>query len=226
MAITKNSGRLLGLLFLTIIILGGIGISLRGLVEINTEEISFLSSIVENTNNMYVAIGLDIIANILIVWIAFYVYRLIKTSNLRYKKVYLGITLINFTVIIISNLIHVWLISIGTEFESLNIDINQDHIATAESLYNLYFSTHFTTLILNSIANWFLFYFLLKIKVIPKWLAIWGILASIIVSIGGLFQLLEIEVSSLLFIQNGIFMLVFILRLLFFGFKTHTYKNG
>ncbi len=219
MAITKNSGRILGLLFLIVMILGGLGISYRGLAEIKIEDVSFLSNIAENVNTMYVAIALDMLSNVFIVFIAFFVYRLVKKNKLPFTKVYLGIALLNFTVIIISNLIHSWLLSMSFEFESTTMAVNQDDIATAKILYNSFFSAHFLTLILSSVANCFLFYFLFKVQVMAKWLAVWGIAASVIVSIGGLLQLLNIEVSFLLFAQNGIFMLVFILWMLIFGFK-------
>ena len=76
-------------------------------------------------------------------------------------------------------------------------------------------------LILYSIGNLLLFFFFLKAKYIPRWLSVWGILASILVLVGGALQMGDMEVHFALFAQNGILMLFFTAWLLVVGFKAN-----
>ncbi|NAY92425.1 DUF4386 family protein [Muricauda sp. JGD-17] len=220
MKATKKSGRTLGVLFLSTIALGVIGTIFRGLSGTDIDTLDFLSMVAEKANEMKWAIGLDIVGSATMLVITLFLFPLIKKFSPRLALGYVGLAIINFVIIVVSNILHVMLLSLSTNISAdATIPATENLIATGKMLYESYYWTHFLMLVLYSIANSMLFYFLLKEQYLPKWLSIWGLMASALVFVGGALQLAEIEVSFLLFAQNGIFMLFFTGWLLIRGFK-------
>ncbi|NJB72026.1 hypothetical protein GGR42_002517 [Saonia flava] len=216
----KNSGRILGFLFLVNMILGVIGISFRGLTGAEFDNTTFLSFAFENINQMKLAIYLDMASSAVIIGVAIFLFPFIRQYNGRLALAYFGIAIINFLIIAVSNILHIGLLSVCTDFVINNgTSVSQNYTTIAKMLYDSYYWTHFLTLILFSIGNSVLFYFFFKSRITPKWLAIWGILASVVVFFGGALQMAEIEVSFILFGQNGIFMVTLIIWLIIKGFK-------
>jgi len=225
MQITKNTGRLVGLLFLLTAIAGGWGTSIRGLSGARDNIVTFLNSVVENTGQMKLAIGLDMLGSAIAVLIAIYLYPIIKKYSTRLAIAYVGIGFINFTIITISNVIHWSLLVVGEEYGASSATDAQHFTTLAAMHYEAYYWAHFLLLMCYAIGGLVLYYSLFKIKLIPLWLAVWGILASTIVFAGGGLQLLEIPVSFYLFVQNGVFILTFIGYLLVMGFRTEKYNS-
>ena len=219
MQTTKNTGRIVGLLFLFATVAGGWGTSIRGLSGAKDNIVAFLNSVVENASQMKLAISLDMFSSALAVFIAIYLYPILKKHSTRLALAYVGIGLINFAIITISNAIHWSLISLGTNYAETTVEA--PHFATLAIMhYEAYYWVHFLLLICYAIGGSILYYSLYKNKLIPLWLAVWGLIASTIVFAGGTLQMAEIPVSFYLFVQNGAFILTFIGYLLIIGFKT------
>lgn len=216
---TKTTGRIIGLLFLATAIPGATGTFLRGLTGAEANTIAFLNSVVENTGQMKLAIYLDLLASAIVVALAIYLLPLIKRYSIRWASTYVAIACINFVVITVSNVIHIGLLAISAEYNTTSLSDPQHFTILSKVVYEAYYWVHFLMLLLYSIGGAVLFYFLFKTRIVSSWLAVWGLLASAIVFIGGALQLAEVPVSFLFFMQNGIFMLVFIAYLLIKGFR-------
>ena len=225
MALTKKSGRILGFLFLLTVLAGATGTAFRGLGGADANSTAFLEQIMQLTGQMKLAISLDILASAIGVGIAIFLYAFIKKYEQRLAIAYLAIAGINFTIIVVSNIIHVNLLSLSEEFALTTSATNEYYTTLAKMLYDAYYWTHFLMLMLYSIGGLVLYYFLFRSKLIPGWLSIWGILASIVVFFGGALQLADIKVSGLLFVQNGIYVLTFIVWLLVKGFNPKYIKE-
>ena len=225
MALTKKSGRILGFLFLLTVLAGATGTSFRGLGGADANSTAFLEQIMQLTGQMKLAISLDKLASAIGVGIAIFLYAFIKKYEQRLAIAYLAIAGINFTIIVVSNIIHVNLLSLSEEFAITTSATNEYYTTLAKMLYDAYYWTHFLMLMLYSIGGLVLYYFLFRSKLIPGWLSIWGILASIVVFFGGALQLADIKVSGLLFVQNGIYVLTFIVWLLVKGFNPKYIKE-
>ncbi len=224
MQITKNTGRIVGFLFLLTAIAGGWGTSIRGLSGARDDIMAFLNRVIENTGQMKLAIGLDMISSVIAFVIAIYLYPIIKKYSQRLAMAYVGIGFISFAIITMSNVIHWSLISVGANYGD-TIASEAPHFATLAIMhYEGYYWLHFILLMGYAIGGSILYFFLFKTNLVPKWLAIWGMLAQIIVFAGAALQLFEIPVSFYLFIQNGIFILTFIVFLLIMGFRTEKYN--
>lgn len=216
---TKASGRILGTLFLISIITGATGTSLRGLSGVEANTIQFLEQLVENTAQMKLAIGLDMLASAMGVLIAVFLFPFIKRYSSRLAVAYLAIGIINFAIITVSNAIHIALLSVGNDYELSSGGDVQQFTVLSYMLHEAYYWVHFLVLMLYGVGGSILYYFLLKSRLVPAWLAFWGILAQIIVFTGAILQLGDISVPFLLFLQNGVFMLAFMSWLLIMGFK-------
>lgn len=216
---TQKSGRILGFLFLLTVLAGATGTTIRGLGGAKANSTAFLEEIMQHMGQMKLAISLDILASAIGVGIAIFLYAFIKKYDQRLANAYLAIAGINFTIIVVSNIIHVGLLSLSEEF-AITTAANTDHYTTlAKILYDAYYWTHFLMLMLYSLGGSVLYFFLLKTRLIPGWLSFWGIVASIVVFFGGALQLADLKVSGLLFVQNGIYVLTFIMWLLVKGFN-------
>jgi len=224
MQITKNSGRLVGILFLLAAIAGGWGTSIRGLSGARDNVLAFLNRVAENAGQMKLAISLDMLGSAIAVFIAIYLYPIIKKYSARLAIAYVGIGLVNFVIITASNAVHWSLLSVGANYADTTIS-EAPHFATLAIMhYESYYWLHFMLLMGYAIGGSVLYYSLFKIRLIPLWLAVWGLLAQSIVFTGAALQLFEIPVSFYLFLQNGVFVLTFIGYLLIMGFKPEKCK--
>jgi hypothetical protein len=219
MKITKNTGRVLGVIFLLSSIAGGLGTNMRGLSGIEPNTASFLLELIKSTPQMKQAIYLDMFSSALGVIIALFLHPIINKYSNRLAVAYLGIAFVNFTLITFSNILHFEMLSVASEF-SLAGGKNPENFSTLTAmLHDGYYRIHFLMLLLYGIGGIVLYYFLFKTRLVFQWLAAWGMLASLIVCIGGVAQLADVKVSFFLFLQNGIFVLGFILYLLILGFR-------
>ncbi len=225
MQITKNTGRLLGFLFLIVTIAGGWGTSIRGLSGARDDIRAFLNTIVENASQMKLAIGLDMLSSAIALFIAIYVYPIIKKYSQRLAVAYTGLGFLSFAIITMSNVIHWSLIMVGENYADTTAS-EAPHFATLGIMhYEGYYWLHFILLMGYAIGGSILYYFLAQTNLVPKWLAFWGILAQVIVFVGATLQLFDIPVPFYLFVQNGIFILIFVLFLLIMGFQTEKYNS-
>lgn len=216
---TKTNGRIIGLLFLAAAISGGTGTSMRGLSGAHTDTTSFLNNLVENSGQMKLAIGLDLLGSAIAVGIALMLFPLIKKYSHRMALTYFSIAVATFIIVAVSNVFHAGLLTAGSEYAAAN-GANTAHYTTLAKMgYDAYYWLHFLMLVLYSIGGGVLFFFFLKTRLIPRWLAVWGILANCIVFMGGALQLFDIPVSFYLFVQNGVFVLTLIIWLLIVGFR-------
>lgn len=219
MELTQKSGRILGFLFLLTVLAGATGTAFRGLGGAEANSTAFLEEIMLHMGQMKLAISLDILASAIGVGIAIFLYAFIKKYDQRLANAYLAIACINFTIIVFSNIIHVGLLSLSEEFAATTNTTTNHFTTLAKMLHEAYYWAHFLMLMLYSLGGLVLYYFLFRTKLIPGWLSVWGILASIVVFFGGALQLADIKVSGLLFVQNGIYVLTFLIWLLVKGFN-------
>jgi hypothetical protein len=216
---TRTNGRILGLLFLGAAIAGGMGTSLRGLSGAHTDTNSFLIDLVVNASQMKWAIGLDLLGSAFAVGIALFLFPLIKKYSPRMAITYFCIAVTTFIIVAVSNVFHAGLLTVGIEYAATNGTDTEHYSTLAKMGYDAYYWLHFLMLVLYSIGGGVLFFFFLKTRMVPKWLAVWGLLANSIVFMGGALQLFDIPVSFYLFVQNGVFVLTFIVYLLIKGFR-------
>ena len=219
----QNSGRILGLLFLGTMFTGGAGTALRGLSGAEIETIEFVTMVSEASSQMKNAIYLDMMGSAIAVGIAIFLFPFVRKVNLRLSLAYLSIACINFVIITMSNVLHIGLLSVAADYTTSQVGEGSFYVTLGKLFFESYYWVHFLMLMMYSIGGWFLFYFMYASKLIPSWLAIWGIVANVIVFAGGALQIVDLPASIYMFIQNGIFMIVLAIWLLVRGFQPSSY---
>ncbi len=222
---TKYSGKILGFLFLASVFTGGAGTFLRGLSGSESNTTTFLIHIFENSNTMKLAISLDTLGSAISVAIAIFLFPFISQYSKRIAMAYFSTAIINFVVIAVSNLVHYGLITLAAAYDTSTTSNIAYFTTLSEMLFTMYYAMHFLMLLIYGVGGLLLFYYLAKTHLVPKWLAYWGMAAATIVFVGGGLQLADIEVSFLLFGQNGIMILFFIGWLLVKGFHIKDLKK-
>jgi len=217
-----KSGRIIGVLFLLTMLIGIVGMNLRGLSTSLAESPTFLSDIFENSFMMKTAVLLDIIAASISLSIAVILFPIIKHYSQGLALSYFGLYVTYFVVILVSNIDHLSLLSLSEQFvktKSLDAGIfNMLGLLQIES----YYSSHFLSLIIFSAALAILYYFLYQTKLLPRFLCVWGILAVTIVFTATWLQIFGYDVHFIVYAQNGLFMLFFTIWLLVRGFNAST----
>jgi hypothetical protein len=216
----KKSGRIVGALFLLTILIGIGSLNLRGLSTSLSESPTFLNDIFENTAMMKIAMLLDIIAGLISVGTAIVLFPIIKKYKQGFALWYFGLYVSYFGLILLSNLNHLSLLSLSEQFvNTKNPDFDYFNILGLLQIES-YFSVHFFSLIIFSLAAVVLYYFLYKTMLLPRFLCIWGILAATIVFASTWLQIFDYDVNFIVYAQNGIFMLFFTIWLLVKGFNS------
>jgi hypothetical protein len=213
MIATKNSGRILGALFAVSIALGVTGTFNRGLsgLTFDTEEV--IMSIIERIDQMKFAMLMDIFGSAVSISMSIYLFKFFRSINKTAAMAYIGIALVSFALVVISNGVHWQMISSAAS--------GTYTLASLSSQYDQYYVFHFIILLIYSFANFILFYFMWQTNWIPRWLTIWGTAASILVTYGSISNLLDISPPFVVFVQNGLFMVLFTGWLLIAGFNSH-----
>ncbi|MEM8506920.1 MAG: DUF4386 domain-containing protein [Bacteroidota bacterium] len=219
-----DRGRRLDLLFLISAIAGGTGTAYRGLSGADINSIAFLHQRIENTGKMQLAIGLDVIGSAIVVFIAIYVFLIVRKLNHQLGMAYVAIAMINFVVITLSNLVHISLLSVAADLTIAGTSDHTHYITLAKMHYEAYYWAHFLMLLLYGIGGSVLYYFLYNTHLLPRWLAVWGLFASLVVFLGGALQIVGISVSILFFVQNGLFILTFMGYLHPVGFRKTSFN--
>lgn len=219
MSTIKSKGRLTGLLFLGTFIAGATGTTLRGLsAESGTRE--YITNLIENAAQMKLAMGLDMISALIIVLISLYLFSLIKVHSKPLGVGYVALASINFIIIGVSNFLHYNMVS-----KAINSEVNETLLDLSSNFHESYYDLHFLILIIYSLNGGILYYFLMKSGYTSKWIAAWGLFASAVVVIASISNLLDIQPPFIVYAQNGIFVLTFIMYLLVAGFREPKYSS-
>ena len=218
----KKSGRIIGVLFLLTMLIGIVGMNLRGLSTSLAESPTFLNDVFENSFMMKTAVLLDILAASISLIIAVILFPIIKHYSQGLALSYFGLYITYFVVIIVSNIDHLSLLSLSKQFVKTKSPDTANFNMLGLFQIESYYSSHFLSLIILSVALAILYYFLYQTKLLPRFLCIWGILAVTIVFTSTWLQIFDYDVNFIVYAQNGLFMLFFTIWLLVKGFNSST----
>ena len=216
----KKIGQLVGLLLLLIMSAGIPGTFLRGINSSLASKPDFLNTIVEDAMLMRLSITLDMLAASLWIGIIILVFPLIKAYKESIAMAFFGLWMVYFGVIIFGNISHLSLLSLGEEFSNTSFVNPETLRITGLIKIKDYLWSHHMALMLYASATSIFYFFLYKSKLLPKYLAIWGMIAMGIVFTASWFQIFNLPVSLYAYGQNGIHMIVFTTWLLIKGFNS------
>ena len=211
---SKLTGRVYGLFLLSGFICGVKGTFSRGLTDLDFQSSeSVFPQLLALKDQMNLAIRLDMLASAITLAAGLYIYHKIATIHKSLSISFIAVISINFVVALVSNLIHYALLELANN-PTPNVSNEIGFI-----LFQSYYWLHFLIIFMYSVSGFILYLIFVKGKLTYKWIAYWGMAASAIVMYGSMAQFLDFSVPFVLFMQNGVFVLTFIIYLLAVGFR-------
>lgn len=219
MTSNQKTGRIVGFLLLLIMGVGIPSLNLRGLSTSLASEPNFLEYIHQNAMGMRIGMVLDILASALWLFIAIYLFPRIKQYKTGLALAFFGLWLVNFGIIIYGNISHLSLISLSGEF--VNGTTLSPEVLSSLGLLKIedYFWSHFMALITYASAAFVFYFYLIKTKLVPRFLSLWGMVAISLVFFASWANIFEMDISFHFYSQNGIHMIAFMGWLIAKGFR-------
>ncbi|MEL7121723.1 MAG: DUF4386 domain-containing protein [Bacteroidota bacterium] len=215
----QKLGRLVGILFLLVFILGFFGSQYRGLSISSLSAPDFLEKITSQALWMKTAIFSDLAATLLGVIIASLLYPLVGTWSKYLARIYFGLWLVQLALATVGNVGQFILIEVAERYLTVDTSQNTHLESLAFLLIEIYYFAHWMTLLFFCVSGAVLYAFLIKSNLVPRLIALWGLLAVVLVFTATVLQIFNVEVSFFFYLQNGIFLLVFAIWLIIKGFK-------
>ena len=223
---TKKTGRITGILFVLIILLGATSLNFRGLGYSLLESENILQEVFEQATRMKIAIVLNLVAGLLWLWIAIYLYPFIKSISRSLAMWYVALWIIQFGAALMGDIGHLSLITLSQQVNGLPDAQLATYNTMARVFVHEYFWGHFFSLMGYSSATFLLFIAMIRGKWLPLFIPIWGLAAMTSVFLASAVQLFDVDVSFWFYQQNGIHFLVLTLWLLVFGFRSDPSENA
>ena len=217
-----RTGRLVGLLFLLMIVLGSTGLSFRGLSSSLIESETFLQDVLSQYSGMKLAVMLDLLSGILGISAAVILYPLLERHNRFIALFYLAAWIANYVTSLIGDINHLSflsLLSLSQDYASASAAGAEGFNPLGAVLVRNYFWAHFFGLLLYSSGSFILFTAFWKYRLVPRLLSGWGMLAMISVFSATVAQLLDQEVNMWFYGQNGFHFIALTGWLLIKGFR-------
>ncbi|MEY8021311.1 DUF4386 domain-containing protein [Muriicola sp. E247] len=219
----KKKGRIVGLLFLLIFI---IGVSMYQFLQVSLYGDDFLSSTALNSDNIILSTLLGILSGFASILVAIILLPIFKrySSNLGY--LYVALCIIYSVTILIDNISVLSILELGKE--SLN---NQgENLGSLEVigtlLYERHIWTHYLTLLISCFPVFILYYTFYISGLIPKAISVFGIMAVILMFIEILLSIFGNSISMNMLLPLGLVQLVLPIWLIFKGLNPNSDKTS
>ncbi|MCK8480596.1 DUF4386 domain-containing protein [Psychroserpens algicola] len=214
----KNTGRLVGLLFLFLFATGIIVYQfLQGPVLFSD---NFLTTTSENSNKIIISTLLLFISGIISIVIAVVLLPIFKKHSVILAYLYLASTILEFITISIDNISVLSMLELSLEYtknESGNSDILS---AIGTIFYKKHWWTHYLSLLMSCFPVFILYYTFFVSKLIPKVISIIGLIAVFLMFIEVVLSLFGHSISMNMLIPIGLIQLILPLWLIFKGLNS------
>lgn len=209
----RKTARIVGLLFLLLLITGISGIILRDLSP-------SLKDVFENSTQIKISILFDLIASTVAVGIAVLLFPILKKFNYNIALWYFGFSIVGFATIVVSNVSVFSLLTLSEEYVKLGSP-DTDYFQTLGVLkLGEYFGAHFMGLIIHTFGASMFYYLLFQSKLLPRFLSVWGLIAITLVLSATLLQIFDRSVRMILYLPNGLLQILIGIWLIVKGFNS------
>ena len=148
----------------------------------------------------------DVISSSAFVAISVLLFSVVRKWGARVSLWYFGFSVVGFTIIIAGDISVMSLISLSKELAGSGMR-DASYIVLALSKQDDYFGAHFMNLIAYSLGAFPLYFLFFSSKLLPRWLAGWGLLGALLVFVATWLQVFGHEVSLLIYVPNSLFIL-------------------
>lgn len=185
----------------------------------------YLSLAAENPGQVITAAIFQFIMALLYLGFALVLYPILKQFSRRLSLGFLGFRIVASTLVIVGTILLISILSLSSEFVEQTPDFGQTLEAFGKLLKITRDSVNHSFMVFAlSTANILFYLILIKAKLVPRWLSVWGILGailSILASVLLLYQVLDVITTEyiLLNMPTAITELVLGLWLIIKGFE-------
>ncbi|MBE9489666.1 MAG: DUF4386 domain-containing protein [Bacteroidetes bacterium] len=217
MDIFKNTGRIVGILFLTLMVAYIIG---AFLIDPILSSPNYLVEASKNKNNLLIGVLFETINGVAYLGIAVLLYPILKKFSESLALLYIGFRIIEFAMQMISDMSPLLLISLSQDFIVSKIQGTSSFESLGSILLELRFWANQMVFITYSLGAIIFYYSTYQLKLIPRFLSIWGLIGAPLVLVNVFFDSWEISIGIDLGIVMGLNEIVLGIWLVVKGFNT------
>jgi hypothetical protein len=220
----KKTGRLVGVLFLLVFIIGVLIYQvLRGPFLFADD---FLVSASLNENQIIISVLLAFLSGIATIGIAVLLFPIFTRSNPRLAFLYIAFCILSFVAIVIENYSALSLLELSHEY----VNTGTDNKTLLETMGNVFYNnhkwSHLAYLLISCFPVFVLYFTLLYSKLVPKAISIFGIIAVLLMFIQVLFSIFKISLSMNLLLPIALIQIFLPFWLIFKGLNSPLENNS
>lgn len=213
----KNIGRVIGVLFLFLFIIGIVIFQfLQGPILFSKD---FLTVTSDGSDKIILSTLLAILSGIISITIAAVLFPIFKKHSVSLALLYLAFCILNFIGISIDNFSVLSMMEVSQLYVK-NTTGNADILEALGTIsYEKHWWTHYFSLLISCFPVFVLYYIMYVTKLIPKIISIVGLIAVVLMFIEILFSILGHSISMNMLIPIGLIQLILPLWLIVKGFN-------
>jgi hypothetical protein len=190
----RNTAIIVGALFIIATVTAIVSIVFLGT---SLEGSNYLTKVSENENGIIIAVIFWLILAISVMGIGFFMFPILKKYNEGLAMGYVSFRLTEAILIIVSSIGLLSLLTLSQEFVSGNLDVT--YYKSSGTLLRALYDWSFVigTLIFLGLGGLPLYYITYQLKLVPRWLSVWGLIGAACVLLYGLISLFDLDPSIL-----------------------------
>lgn len=211
-------GRVIGLLFLFIFVMGILVYQfLQGPILFSDD---FLTTAAPNANKLITSVLLGSLSGLFSIIISALLFPVFKKYSNTLAVLYLGFSILDFVAISIDNTSVLAMLELSKEYVT-NVEVNTGILETMAPIYSQkHWWSHYLSLLTSCFSVFVLYFAFYRTKLIPKILSGFGMLAVILMFIELLTSILGEGISMNMLLPMGLIQLILPLWLLVKGLNT------
>ena len=213
----KKTGRIVGILFLTLMIVYTVGALL---IDPILNSPNYLLEVADKKNNILIGVILELLNGVAYIGIAVLVYPIFKKFSESLALLYLGLRIVEFAMQLVSDMSPLLLITASQDFIAMDIKDTNSIQALGSVLLAQRFWANQMVFITYSLGAIIFYYLAYHLKLIPRLFSVWGLIGAPLVLLNVIFDSLRIDPGMNLGLIMGLNEIILGFWLIIVGFKS------
>lgn len=198
----KTVARTTGLLFLTQLVTYFVGNQM--LLQKIVSAPDLLNACFANSHTLVFSVILELTCGASVVGLSVILYPVLKQFSERIALWYVGFRLVAFSVIAISKIKILTLLRLSQLYKDSADQDKSSYKTFGLSLLAEHHIAILMTLIVFGLGTFFFYYLLIRSKLIPRFISLWGIFGALLVLLSAVLQLFAVNVPFFVFLPMGL----------------------